>query len=203
MVPRASLLVARYDGHALGSYKQSRILVVGGSDGSKYIESCEEYSIGEDKFVARSNMNSVRYMPALAILKTWAYCFGGYNGSAYIDTVERMDMEAPEKGWKLMDFKNSAGFPKNYFLNSFPISETEIVILGRYAESYLFQTANENQPEMIKGQVLQNYDCSGFYHTTSPVRKEGKLFFFSYNRKMYVYEIKEKAWRLKDFASWK
>jgi len=114
LVPRASLRVARDNGHALGSYKQSRILVVGGYDGSKYIESCEEYSIGEDKFVARSNMNSARGYPALAILKTWAYCFGGYMGnSVYLDTVERMDMEAPEKGWKLMDFKNSAGFPKN------------------------------------------------------------------------------------------
>jgi len=112
LVPRASLLVARNAGHSLGSYKQSRILVVGGHDGSKYIESCEEYSIEENKFVAWSKLNSMREYHSIEILKTWAYCFGGISNSAYIDTVERMDMEAPEKGWKLMDFKNSAGFPK-------------------------------------------------------------------------------------------
>jgi len=56
---------------------------------------------------------------------------------------------------------------------------------------------------MIKGQVLQNYDCSGFSHTTSPVRKEGKLFFFSYSRDMLVYDMKEKQWRVKKKDSWK
>lgn len=63
------------------------------------------------------------------------------------------------------------------------------------------KTQNANDLEIISFKDLPS--TTYFYGTSNPERRGNKVFFFDYQRKLFIYEITEKSWRHKEAYTWK
>ncbi|XP_025192493.1 kelch-like protein 2 [Melanaphis sacchari] len=67
------------------------IYVVGGYDGTKYLNNAEVFDVNNQKWQIVSNMLSKRNSFGVGVLNNLLYSVGGYDGSSYLKTVECYD----------------------------------------------------------------------------------------------------------------
>ena len=70
------------------------------------LKDCEQYNIEDNKWKPLPSLNEARYdNGSIYINKTKTiYCFGGYNGSHVLNTMEKLELTGPPESyaWKLL-----------------------------------------------------------------------------------------------------
>lgn len=89
-------------------YFNDFIYAISGVDKLEMIKKCEKYDIFNDKWIEIPELNYNRQNAALAVHnQRYLYAFSGYDGFRNVDTFEKLDFRNEDKGWELLELKNT------------------------------------------------------------------------------------------------
>eukprot|EP00826_Nyctotherus_ovalis_P027459 TRINITY_DN2146_c0_g1_i1.p1 TRINITY_DN2146_c0_g1~~TRINITY_DN2146_c0_g1_i1.p1 ORF type:complete len:306 (-),score=89.47 TRINITY_DN2146_c0_g1_i1:1409-2326(-) len=120
--------------HTMEAVGGTRLYVVGGSNSSGNLSSCEEYNIAENKWREIAPLNEKKkWISVCAYKAKHLYAFGGYlsDESNASDLIEVLDMENPLKAWEVVKIESGEELFKNTFLpGAIPVADDCILVFG-------------------------------------------------------------------------
>ena len=166
-------------------YFNDYIYAISGVDKLEMIKKCEKYDIFNDKWIEIPELNYNRQNAALAIHnQRYLYAFSGYDGFRNVDTFEKLDFLNEDKGWELMELKNTekdceeVDIKKNR-LGVITLDFDRMLIFGgernnkEYKESYIYEFYEK-----------KFYQFSDLVRTSNfimqPVYSQGKYIIFDF-----------------------
>ena len=125
------------------------------------------------------------------------YCFGGYNGSSWLNTMEKLELTGPSESyaWKLLNINpNQANYGYDPIL--YQVSSDEIVVFrgNNTSEVYLFNS---------KESTMKTYDNNGsikpladYHYGCQQYRYQDSIYSVgSYNGHLHMFDPKKREYK--------
>jgi hypothetical protein len=158
-----------------------------------HIKSCEKLSLSDDHLETFSEMLNDRAHSSYVIMnENYLYAFFGYSylNATYLDSIERINLDASESNWELIDYSYYKNAIFSTCLKSFVClqkNEEEILIIGGYDGKNRTNNKNiikfnsksssvQSHPEIKTLLKLCLYDCNKENKTVSYVNGENEAF---------------------------
>lgn len=115
-----------------------------------------------------------------------------------MNCAEYLDSRAADSKWATLTFPSPAGFPKQLWcIGSFVVEQDKILLFGGYKpDTNKCWLLNTETNEIDSAADLPQEDL--FYNNVTVLNKDGKIFTFSFKKKMYSYDIAKNEWILEE-----
>ena len=125
--------------HSMAMISPNNLYVVGGTNLSGNIKSCEEFSLDMNKWKIIASLNETKkWVSVCTFAEKYLYAFGGVIGAEAkaSDKIECLDKkETGKKSWKLVELTSGKGVWGNrFFSGCIEINSNEIMIFGGIAD---------------------------------------------------------------------
>ncbi len=195
---KASMNVGRAN-HGMTGVANKFLFVVGGSNESGNLDSCEKYDMVANKWTETAPLSECKRWVTLCTLKDrYIFAFGGVTDKA-TEIIERLDTESASMGWGTVKLlSGSESWKGCFFVGAQAVSDSRVLLFGG-----------------VKNDVeAENRQCLEFDSTASTLRaQEGltmpdafyltkgcdtaKCLLIVGNRAedLYIYDKKTKVWK--------
>lgn len=193
-VPRAN--------HAMEAIGNKKLYVVGGSNSSGYIDSCEEYDINANSWREIASLNEKKKWLSLCHFKDrFLYAIGGcindeHKGSCLIECLDTTN--PMKKKWDIIKLDSGSGLTKSaFFVGLMNIFDSCILLFGGVLKSeeenccFAFDPIKKTLEEQ-KGLLKRD----SFYRTRYGVNGKNFAIVGCRDGDLHIYDIETKKWDL-------
>jgi N-acetylneuraminic acid mutarotase len=194
--------------HTMAAIGTSAVFVIGGSNSSAEIASCEQYKEATKKWIEIASLNEKKmWVSVCAFEGKFLYAFGGSTKAKppESDTIECLDTSiVAAKAWTIVKLTSGKELYKRaFFSGSIQINPETIFIFGGIAnkaetdDGYFFLP---KQNKLVSGVKLSKADA---FCKTKPCIYAGELMVVGTSGcDLHIFGLAEKKWRLIRKAAW-
>jgi len=173
------------------------IYCIGGHDGDMHTTNCSLYIVYKDNWEQTQNLNQKRAASAAFIFRNrWIYTVGGYNGEAFLNSIERMDILIRDK-WNIVNMKTMLGTRSR--LQGMQINNNEIIIaVGHNEKCEEEDCIGSYRLDLVNSKCIRDADLSigTSFLTISPIKSKEGVYFVNENCQIHKYSILQRKWEI-------
>ena len=183
--------------HAMVAVSPKLLYVVGGTNSTGNIASCEEYNIATNKWKEIAPLNEKKKWVSLSPYKgRYLYAFGGSIAETKAtDAVEFLDTTNPKHWENIKIVSGKELWRSTFFVGAVPVSETCILLFGgiiKDAEKDECMAFNPIKKTMEKRPNLLRADA--FYRTKYGMKAEKFAIIGSHDGDLHIFEKTKGKW---------
>ncbi len=200
-IKKKELRVAR-GSLGLGQYAGKYIYALGGwSDIEKSVKCCEKYDIENDIWSALKDLKEGKQPPTACVIKEFIYAICGHTVKADLNSIVRMNIFKEDEGWQDFAIDNAdKGWTARCGCGVCKINEDTVIVFGgcyagnRKDECYLMKAVNN--AAVISKLTNSLVEADSFSQQANCVIRNDELYSLSFNKDLYVCDLKSKTWKI-------
>ena len=202
-IRKADMLQGKY-GHSVIALNPFLLYSLGGYN-SGSTNKCEKYNINLNTWEHAPQLRKARYdLGACSLNQSLIFVFGGYDGRAPLDLIERLDLGMEERGWQIIDLNITGKWTPREAPGSLQIDNENIMLYGgstRNGYSNQVFTLNTTNNQLIEMAYTLNRG-DGFYRT-NPYIFEGLLYAFGNFDDLHIFSLEQEHWKKMEKDLWR
>ena len=196
LAAKASMTYAR-NSHAIARIAKTSFCVIGGYNSTGYIKECEEYDITTNTWKSFPSLTEGKYYIGVMLSKrSVLYCFGGCNGTAWLNTLERIDIKPAPTSWAKVGLSvNEATYGSRATMYQFSPNQILIFRGESSSDAYMLD---------VPGNTIKKHPTIApiaDYYNNCQYSYNGTIYTFGYNGHIHMFNPKKQEYTSMNFST--